>query len=218
MLARHWFASVAVVLVAGSAWWAGQPSGNNFERAHAHNERGERYAHRGQIAEGLRQFTHAIECSPRDPLYRYNWAMTASSFRREAQALYGGNVEELLARCLAEFQAARDLAPHEHLYGRTYAEMFYMLTAPRWDEAYRAWEFCLQQPLSPVDREQVVARLARICMQRDEFAEAEKWLAQMTSADAFQYRAALERKLAARRAGAADVADAGMLRAIRESP
>jgi tetratricopeptide (TPR) repeat protein len=183
----------------------------------AHNNLGQHLIHRGQIAAGLDHLERAMTLEPQAAVYYYTWASAVFAYRQDTKRKYGWDTDEITERALAAFRKARDLAPHDFTYSNAYAEMFYFTPRPNWEEAYEAWRFCLNQPLSPLDRERICGRLARVCMHLRRFDEAARWLSEMTSEPSRGFREALERKRLALLNGAADDSPAlNLMRAIRD--
>ncbi len=201
--ARQWEAALAV-----------EPAS-----AVAHNNLGQYCLHRGNIAGALQHMDQAIAGDPGGAVYHYNWAMACSSYRQDAREKYGWNTDKIMARSLAAFRKARDLAPEDFTYSSAYAEMFYFIAKPDWAAAHEAWRFCLNYPLSDDDRERTYGRLARICMHLRRFDEAREWLAKMQSETARPFRNGLEHKLAALLDGTADDTQSQqMMRAVSDAP
>jgi cytochrome c-type biogenesis protein CcmH/NrfG len=79
----------------------------------------------------------------------------------------------LLQRALFEFREASRLAPMNLEYARAYAETFYGMPNPDWEEAEIAWQHYLE--LS-TDRNFAYLQLARVSLHRHNNAEALSFL------------------------------------------
>lgn len=185
----------------------------------AHNNLGEYWLHRGEIARAFAFFDRARQLEPNRAVYHYNWASAVFAYRKDAKEVYGWNVDEITTQSLEAFRKARDLEPHDFTYANAYAEMFYFTPEADWEAAYDAWQFCLKQNLTEPVRQRIYARLARVCMHLKRFDEAAEWLRKITLPEVASYRDALERKRIALLNGAPDNHPAlQMMRAVRESP
>lgn len=163
--------------------------------AAAYNDLGEVHGHTGRAGEALRLHQKAYELDPTDPVYRFNWASTCILYRNDAHEVYGWNTDEIFRRSLEQFRKARDLAPQDFQFSSAYAESFYLMKTPDWQEAYAAWKYCLGQPLQTNDLQRVYSYLARACMHLNRFKEAKTWLTKMDAPEVQPLRETLERNL-----------------------
>lgn len=164
--------------------------------AKAYNDWGEVWGHDGHAADALRLHQKAYELDPRDPIYHFNWATTCIVYRKDARDVYGWKEDEIFRHSLEQFRTARDLAPQDFQYSSAYAESFYMMKNPDWQEAYTGWKFCLGQPLQDGDLQHVYGQLARVCIHMKQYDDARQWINKMDSAGNRSMRKLLERRLA----------------------
>jgi len=165
--------------------------------ARAYNDLGAEFADDGRAAEALRLHQKAYELDPADPLYHFNWATTCILFRQDAHDVYGWDEDGIFRHSLEQFRIARDLAPRDFEYASAYAESFFMMKQPDWQEAHEAWVYCLRQPLEPVQQQRVYAQLARVCLHQARFDEAREWTEKLDAPEFQPMRRALEHRLAA---------------------
>src|ERR1051325_777443 len=163
--------------------------------AYAYNDLANHYGHDGNAAEALRYYAKAIELVPTEPIFRFNWATTCQLFRNESHAVYGWNTDQIFEHSLAQFRAARDLAPQDYELSTAYAETFYQAPKPDWQEAYKAWQFCLSQPLDEGQREFVWGHLARVCVRLGRYDEARQWLTKLPPSQQDSIRRGIERQI-----------------------
>jgi tetratricopeptide (TPR) repeat protein len=180
---------------AGVRWWKKAVAVDPRE-AYAYNELANHYGHFGQADEALRYYEKAIELAPTEPIFRFNWATTCQLFRKESHAVYGWNVDEIFQHSLEQFRSARDLSPQDFELSSAYAETFYQMPKPDWREAYKAWQFCLNQPLGDSQRQFVCAHLARVCIRLGRYDEAKEWASKLSSHEQETVRRAIERRIA----------------------
>jgi len=164
--------------------------------AKAYNNLAVDYGHNGRAADALRYHQKAIELDPSDPIFRFNWATTCVLFRKDAHEVYGWDTDQIFEHGLEEFRKARDLEPQNVEYAWAYAQTFYQVNKPDWQQAYAAWQFCLNQQVDEVGRERVYSQLARVCLRWGRLDKARSWLAKITSDDVLPMRRVLERRLA----------------------
>jgi len=179
----------------GVRWWEKAIVADPRE-AYAYNSLANHYGHCGRAADALRYYAKAIELAPTEPVFRFNWATTCQLFRKESHSVYGWDTEEIFERSLAQFRSARDLAPQDYDLSTAYAQTFYQMPKPDWTEAYKAWQFCLNQNLDPQQRDFVRANLARVCIRMGRSDEAKEWAAKLPPGEQDLIRRSIERKIA----------------------
>jgi tetratricopeptide (TPR) repeat protein len=184
----------------GITWWE-KAIATDPHAAHAFNNLANHYAHNGHAADALRYYQKAYELEPNEPMFRFNWATTCVLFRTDTRQVYGWDNGEIFRRGLEQFRNARDLSPRDYSFSSAYAETFYMMKKPDWQEAYAAWKFCLEQPLTKEQQQGVFGHLARTSIHLARYDEAKSWIAKMTADSSQSLRRTLERKLAQVTAG-----------------
>jgi Tfp pilus assembly protein PilF len=137
------------------------------------NSLGGAYLGLGRVPDAAGQFLLAIHSEAANPLYHFNLANVEFVLRRDLTAAWKIDSAELLQRALFEFREASRLAPMNLEYARAYAETFYGMPNPDWEEAQIAWQHYLE--LS-TDRNFAYLQLARVSLQRHKNAEALSFL------------------------------------------
>jgi Flp pilus assembly protein TadD len=137
------------------------------------NSLGGAYLGFGRVPDAAEQFLLAIHSEAANPLYHFNLANVEFVLRRDLTAAWKIDSAELLQRALFEFREASRLAPMNLEYARAYAETFYGMPNPDWEEAQIAWQHYLE--LS-TDRNFAYLQLARVSLQRHKNAEALSFL------------------------------------------
>lgn len=176
-------------------WWK-KAIAIDPREAYAYNSIAGHYGHDGHAADALKLYDKAIELEPTEAIFRFNWATTCVMFRNESHAVYGWTKEEIFQRSLEQFRKARDLAPQNFELASTYAETFYMMPKPDWQEAYAAWKYCLNQPFNDSQRQLVYTHLARVSMRLGRYDEAKEWTSKLTNPGPGSLRPLLERRIA----------------------
>jgi tetratricopeptide (TPR) repeat protein len=181
----------------GIRWWEKAIALDPSE-AYAYNSIANHYGHSGRAADALKLYDKAIALAPAEPVFRFNWATTCVTFRNEAHAVYGWTKEEIFRHSLDQFRHARDLAPGDFELASAYALTFHEMPKPDWAEACRAWKFCLDQPLTDMQRQFVYANLARTNIELRQFDDARQWTAKLADGEHNAVRRGLEKRIAER--------------------
>jgi Tfp pilus assembly protein PilF len=137
--------------------------------AESANSLGGAYLGLGRVPEAAEQFLLAIHSEAANPLYHFNLANVEFVLRRDLTAAWKIDSAELLQRALFQFREASRLAPTDLEYARAYAETFYGMPNPDWEEAQIAWQHYLE--LS-TNRNFAYVQLARVSLKRHKKAEA----------------------------------------------
>jgi len=137
------------------------------------NSLGGAYLGLGRVPDAAGQFLLAIHSEATNPLYHFNLANVEFVLRRDLTAAWKIDSAELLQRAMFQFREASRLAPMNLEYARAYAETFYGMPNPDWEEAQIAWQHYLE--LS-TDRNFAYLQLARVSLQRHKNAEALSFL------------------------------------------
>jgi tetratricopeptide (TPR) repeat protein len=176
-------------------WWE-KAIAIDPREADAYNNIANHYGYEGRPADALKLYDKAIELAPTEPIFRFNWATTCVMFRKDSREVYDWTTEEIFQHSLEQFRKARDLAPQNFEFSNAYAETFYLMKAPDWQEMYAAWKYCLSQPLQAHELQYVYGHLARACIRLERVEEARTWLMKMDAPGFQGLREVLERKLA----------------------
>lgn len=182
----------------GIRWWE-KAIALDPREAYAYNNIANHYGHSGRAADALKLYDKAIALEPAEPVFRFNWATVCVTFRNDARTVYGWTKEEIYRHCLEQFRKARDLAPQDFDLASAYAQTFYAMPEPDWQEAYAAWKFCLDLPLDDAQRQFVYANLARAGVELGRYDEAREWTTKLTNDGKNSVRRALERRIAERK-------------------
>jgi Flp pilus assembly protein TadD len=137
------------------------------------NSLGGAYLGLGRVPDAAEQFRLAIHSEAANPLYHFNLANVEFVLRHDLTAAWKIDSAELLQRALFEFREASRLAPMNLEYARAYAEAFYGMPNPAWEDAEIAWQHYLE--LS-TDRNFAYLQLARVSLKRHKKAEALSFL------------------------------------------
>ena len=143
------------------------------ENGEAANSLGGAYLRMGRVREAADQFLLAVRSESDNPDYHFDLGNVEFVLRRDLTAAWKIDSAELLQRALFQFREASRLAPTDLEYARAYAETFYGMPNPDWEEAQIAWQHYLA--LS-TDRNFAYLQLARVTLRQHKKAEALSFL------------------------------------------
>src|SRR6266478_8436346 len=143
------------------------------ENGEAANSLGGAYLKMGRVREAAEQFLLAVRSERDNPDYHFDLGNVEFVFRRDLTTAWKIDSAELLQRALFQFREASRLAPTDLEYARAYAETFYGMPNPDWEEAQIAWQHYLE--LS-TNRNFGYLQLARVSLKRHKKAEALSFL------------------------------------------
>jgi cytochrome c-type biogenesis protein CcmH/NrfG len=143
----------------------------------AANSLGGAYLKMYRFPEAAAQFLLAVSSESDNPDYHFNLANVEFLFRRDLTAAWKIDSAELLQRALFQYREASRLAPTDLEYARAYAETFYGMPNPDWEEAQIAWQHYLKLC---TDRNFAYLQLARVSLKRHKKAEALSFLAKVS--------------------------------------
>jgi tetratricopeptide (TPR) repeat protein len=139
----------------------------------AANSLGGAYLRIGRVHEAAEQFLLAVRSESDNPDYHFDLANVEFLFRSDLTAAWKITSAELLQRALFQFREASRLAPTDPEYARAYAETFYGVPNPDWEEAQVAWQHYLEVSRN---RNFGYLQLARVSLKRHKKAEALSFL------------------------------------------
>jgi tetratricopeptide (TPR) repeat protein len=126
------------------------------------NQIGNYLAEEGKPLEAAPYFLAAIKLEPNEPLYHYQLG-TLLNVARDDFIKSGEWTRVALDRAMLHaFQRAAELAPDRFEFAYRYAESFYDLETPQWDEALKAWAALEEKAPTPVERQTMRLHAANI--------------------------------------------------------
>src|SRR5438067_689866 len=164
------------------------------ENGEAANSLGGAYLRMGRVREAAEQFLFAVGSESNNPDYHFDLGNVEFVLRRDLTAAWKIDSAELLQRALFQFREASRLAPTDLEYARAYAETFYGMPNPDWEEAQIAWQHYLE--LS-TNRNFAYLHLARVSLKRHKKAEALSFLDKILDPSYFRIKEKLRKQAAA---------------------
>ncbi len=131
---------------------------------------------RGTVKKALEYLSRASELAPGNALYHQSLGTALYLFRKEVP----GKPEAVMARALEELRKAAELEPFNAEYARSYAETFYGMPDPDWQEALHAWERYLS---ISTNKNFAFSNLARVSLKLGRKKEAREFLEKIEGRD-----------------------------------
>ena len=138
-----------------------------------------------RIPEAFQSLEKAILLSPKETLYRHNFATTLSLFRLDAMHHYNITAEEVTKRALTELEKCMELAPNNFEIAADRAETFLDITPLPRRQALKAWENARNRAKQRIEQDWVNIQIAIVHFETNHLDAAEKYLA-LVSKDSFQ--------------------------------
>lgn len=142
------------------------------------NQLGNILAEDGKPLQAAPYFLAAIKLEPKEPLYHYQLGTLLLEARE--QFLKVGTSEwtraSLDAAMHEAFKRAAELAPDRFEFTYRYAESFYDLETPDWDEALKTWSALEEKAQTPIERQTMRLHAANIRIKQGKTAQAKALL------------------------------------------
>lgn len=136
------------------------------------NQIGNFIAEEGKPLDALPYFLAAIKLAPKEPLYHYQLG-TLLSEARDDFLKSGEWKRDAIDRAIHEaFGQAATLAPERIEFTYRFAESFYEMETPDWDEAMKAWTELEEKAPTTVERDTMRLHQANIWIKKGEPEQA----------------------------------------------
>jgi tetratricopeptide (TPR) repeat protein len=130
------------------------------------NQIGNFLAEEGRPREALPYFLAAIKLAPKEPLYHYQLG-TLLHEARDDFIKSGEWTADALSHTMHEaFRQAAELAPQRIEFTYRYAESFYDLDHPDWNEALKRWSALEEQAASEIERQTMRLHAANVLLKQ----------------------------------------------------
>jgi tetratricopeptide (TPR) repeat protein len=145
------------------------------------NQLGNYLAEEGEPVEAVNYFIAAARLAPDEPLYHYQLGRLLAAARDDFAKSGHWTPQQLDETMLAAFKRAAELAPDNIVYAYGYAESFYDLAEPKWDEALKVWG-ALEDRVSPgLEKETIRLQAANVLIKQRKFDHARLLLNTVTA-------------------------------------
>ncbi len=144
------------------------------------NQLGNYCIEEAKYKEALPYYLEAIELAPEEPLYRYQLGTLLTEFMKFF-IVDGTFTREAIEKQMHEaFQKAAELAPSDFAYTYRYAESYYDLTEPQWEEALTIWERLEEMAPTNLEKQTVQLHRANIYLKQERFLGARSLINKVT--------------------------------------
>ncbi len=145
------------------------------------NQIGNYLAEEGEPVEAANYFISAIRLAPDEPLYHYQLGTLLAEARDDF--LKSGlwtrvQIDRTMQQAL---RRAAELAPKNYAFAYSYAQSFYNLADPDWEEALKAWAALEDQALPGLEKETLRLHTVNILIKEKKFDRARLLLATVTA-------------------------------------
>jgi tetratricopeptide (TPR) repeat protein len=137
------------------------------------------YGHNGDPKTAFDYYAKAIELNPQEPVYYGNLAVTVYMFRHDAVEHFKISEKEVFDKALGYYKKALELDPENFVLATDYAQSYYGIKPPRWEEAVALWKEVLKLGRDDIEREGVHLHLARCYINLSRYQDAENELGQV---------------------------------------
>jgi len=144
------------------------------------NQLGNLLAEAGKPLEAVSYYVAAIELAPQEPLYHYQLGTLLAEARDDFLKAGEWTRESLDHNMQEAFRQAATLAPDRFEFAYRYAESFYDLAQPDWDEALKLWAALEEKAETAVERETMRLHAANILIRQGRREHARLALAMVT--------------------------------------
>lgn len=140
------------------------------------NQLGKYLAEDGLPLQALPYFLAASELEPDEPLYHYQIGQLLGGARSDFLTSGEWTVESIDRAMQHAFAEAVRLDPENLPYAYRYAESYYDLEEPPWDDALAAWRELEERVETPVEQQMMRLHQANVLLFKGELDEAEVML------------------------------------------
>ena len=145
------------------------------------NQLGNYLAEEGEPVVAANYFIAAIRLAPDEPLYHFQLG-TLLAEARDDFLKSGQWTRPQLDRTMQQaFKRASELAPKNFAFAYRYAQSFYDLAEPQWEEALKVWGALEDQASPGLEKETLRLHAANILIKQKKFDQARLLLATVTA-------------------------------------
>lgn len=159
------------------------------------------YGHFGPVSNSFAYYAKAIELRPDEPIYHQNLATTVYLFRRDAEAFYGINEQQVFDKALALYRQALELSPGSFPVANDLAQTYYGIQPFRLADAMAAWEDALKIAQTDIDKQGVYIHFARLQIRAGDYQAASNQLERVLLPQYDALKKRLYRSIEQRRTG-----------------
>jgi len=144
------------------------------------NQIGNYLAETGKPIEAAQYYLAAIKLEPKEPLYHFQLGKLLT-LGRDTFLKSGEWTRAAIDKSLYNaFKQAHELAPDKFDYAYAYAQCFYDLQEPNWDEALKAWGELEEKAQTPLERQTMRLHAANVLIKQGKLDHAKTLLDTVT--------------------------------------
>ncbi len=147
------------------------------------NQLGNYLAEEGEPVEAANYFIAAARLAPDEPLYHYQLGRLLAVARNDFLKSGLWTRQQVDVTMLDAFKRAAELAPDNITYAYGYAESFYELAEPRWDEALKVWGAMEDRAAPGLEKDTIRLQAANVLIKQKQFDHARLLLAAVTTGE-----------------------------------
>lgn len=122
------------------------------------------YGHYGEVRTAFTHYEKAIELDPSESVYYHNFGTTVYLFRRDVEAHYHINEQQVFDKALGLYSNAMRLDPTNFPLATDVAQSYYGIKPTRVEDALVAWTNAMKIAQTDLERQSVHIHLARVKM------------------------------------------------------
>ena len=145
------------------------------------NQLGNYLAEEGEPIEAANYFISATRLAPDEPLYHYQLGKLLTDARDDFLKSGQWTRAQIDQTMQEAFRRAAELAPKNIAFAYRYAQSFYDLAEPNWDEALKVWGELEDQCGPGLEKETIRLQAANILIKQKKFDHARLLLAMITT-------------------------------------
>lgn len=147
------------------------------------NQIGNYLAETGKPIDAAQYYLAAVKLEPKEPLYHYQLGRLLTIGRDDFLKSGHWTRPELDTATYNAFKQAHELAPDKFEYGYAYAQCFYDLEKPNWDEALKAWAAMEDKAQTPLERQTMRLHAANVLIKQGKLDHAKALMDTVTEPD-----------------------------------
>jgi len=149
------------------------------KRASIWNNLANYYGHNGEVRDAFTHYEKAIELDPTESVYYHNFGTTVYLFRRDAEAQYNINEQQVFDKALTLYSNSMRLDPTNFPLATDVAQSYYGIKPTRLQDALVSWTNAMKIAKTELERQSVHTHLARWKLSAERFDEARAHIARV---------------------------------------
>jgi tetratricopeptide (TPR) repeat protein len=130
------------------------------------------YGHNGEVRTAFTHYEKAIELDPNESVYYHNFGTTVYLFRRDVEAHYSINEQQVFDKALALYSNSMRLDPANFSLATDVAQSYYGIKPTRVEDALVAWTNAMNIAKTDLEKQSVHIHLARVKLFADRFDQS----------------------------------------------